>query len=240
MKSGFPVAARRLRLVAILAAAVCLTGCDVLNLISFSNSPPGTTTTLVLVRHAERDPGLDPPLNAEGQNRAQILRDVLSERGVNAIFAPELIRNMQTAEPLAQTLGITVQPWIVANYVNTAAFADAVVDDILANHAGRRSCSSGTLVPPASGRPASTRNSTNAWAGRPAAESLSGHVHRRYSGFGRGSLDQDDLRSGEQPRYAAVARGSDFASSVADLLRARRALVLNGSVAANGSFAKVT
>lgn len=137
MKSGIPVAARRLRLVAILAAAVCLTGCDVLNLISFSNSPPGTTTTLVLVRHAERDPGLDPPLNAEGQNRAQVLNDVLSERGVNAIFSPELIRNMQTAEPLAQTLGITVQPWIVANYVNTAAFADAVVDDILANHAGQ-------------------------------------------------------------------------------------------------------
>lgn len=126
-----------LRLIAALLSPAALVGCDVLNIISFTNSPPGTTTTLVIVRHAERDPGLDPPLNAEGVNRAQVLKDVLSERGVNAIFSPQLIRNMQTVEPLAQLLGIQIKPWNIASYVDTAAFANAVVDDILANHAGQ-------------------------------------------------------------------------------------------------------
>ena len=36
-------------------------------------SPGGTTTTIIMVRHAERDPGLDPPLNEEGLIRAQAL-----------------------------------------------------------------------------------------------------------------------------------------------------------------------
>ena len=125
------------RLILVCLIAVAPSGCDVFNIISFTNSPPGTTTTLVLVRHAERDPGLDPPLNAEGVNRAQVLKDVLSERGVNAIFSPELIRNRQTVEPLAEVLGIHIKPWNIANYINTTAFANAVVDDILANHAGQ-------------------------------------------------------------------------------------------------------
>lgn len=126
-----------IRRVLFLVAAIALPGCDVFNLVSFSNSAPGTTTTLILIRHAERDPGLDPPLNAEGQNRAQVLKDVLSEQGVTAIFSPQLIRNMQTVEPLAGALGIDVKPWNIAGYINTAAFADAVVDDVLVNHHGQ-------------------------------------------------------------------------------------------------------
>lgn len=113
------------------------TNCDVFNVVNFNNSPPGTTTTLILIRHAERDPGADPPLNAEGMARAQVLKDVLSENGVNAIFSPELIRNMQTVEPIAAQLGIEVKHWNILSYVNTAAFADAVVDDILANYHGQ-------------------------------------------------------------------------------------------------------
>lgn len=114
-----------------------VSGCDVFNLISFTNSPPGKTTTLILIRHAERDPGADPPLNAEGQARAQVLKEVLSEQGVTAIFSPELIRNRQTVEPIANHLGLGIKPWNIANYVNTVAFADAVVDDILANYSGQ-------------------------------------------------------------------------------------------------------
>ena len=50
-------------------------------------SRPGTTTTIILVRHAERDPGLDPPLNAEGEVRAQALANVLNQNGVTAILS---------------------------------------------------------------------------------------------------------------------------------------------------------
>jgi hypothetical protein len=64
-------------------------------------SKPGTTTTIILVRHAERDPGLDPPLNAEGFVRASRLAQALGENGVTAIYATDYLRNRQTAEPLA-------------------------------------------------------------------------------------------------------------------------------------------
>jgi histidine phosphatase superfamily protein (branch 1) len=130
---------RPFALVSLVAAGLTLasTSCDVFNLISFTNSPPGTTTTLILIRHAERDPGADPPLNAEGQARAQVLKEVLSEHGVTAIFSPELIRNMQTVEPIAAHLGIEIKHWNNASYASTAVFAAAVADDILANYAGQ-------------------------------------------------------------------------------------------------------
>lgn len=124
-------------ILAVCGLLLTTTSCDVFNLISFSNSPPGTTTTVILIRHAERDPGADPPLNAEGQARAQVLKEVLSEHGVTAIFSPELIRNMQTVEPIAAHLGIEVKHWNNASYASTGAFAAAVADDILANYAGQ-------------------------------------------------------------------------------------------------------
>ena len=56
---------------------------------------------IILVRHAERDPGLDPPLNTEGIARAQILADVLGQNGVTAIYTMESIRNRETAHRLS-------------------------------------------------------------------------------------------------------------------------------------------
>lgn len=123
--------------IACLAIMLIAAGCDVFNVFNFSTSPPGTTTTLILIRHAERDPGLDPPLNTEGLARAQLLKDTLSENGVTAIFSPDLLRNRQTVEPLAAQLGLDVKLWSAANYVDTTTFADAVVDDILANYSGQ-------------------------------------------------------------------------------------------------------
>lgn len=67
-------------------------------------SEPGTTTTIILVRHAERDEGLNPPGNAEGLVWRQAL--AMEDNGVTAIFVPDLIRNVQTAEPLADRLGL--------------------------------------------------------------------------------------------------------------------------------------
>ncbi len=128
---------RRIAAFLLVAAALSSTSCDLLNLISFGNSPPGTTTTIILIRHSERDPGADPPLNAEGAARAQILKDVLAENGVNAIFSPDLMRNRQTVEPLAQLLGIEVKLWNIASFASTGAFANAVVDEILANYSGQ-------------------------------------------------------------------------------------------------------
>lgn len=100
------------------------------------NSPPGTTTTIILVRHCERDPGLDPPLNDEGFARAQALRSALSEHGVSAIYCTNYLRNRQSVEPIAQHLGLE------ANLVNPALYADTpgtaanIIAEILDVHRG--------------------------------------------------------------------------------------------------------
>lgn len=100
-------------------------------------STGGATTTVVIVRHAERDPGLDPPPNAVGVARAEALKEALKENGVTAIYCTDLIRNRDPVQPLADEFGITrglVSPPTVRR--DTAVAAETVVNDILADHAG--------------------------------------------------------------------------------------------------------
>ena len=99
-------------------------------------SKPGTTTTIILVRHAERDPGLDPPLNSEGITRAVKLAEVLGQNGVTAIYATDYARNRQTAEPLAIKLGLTVALIGSAELGNTQSLAARLGTEFLEKHAG--------------------------------------------------------------------------------------------------------
>ncbi|NOT00846.1 MAG: hypothetical protein HOP29_09480 [Phycisphaerales bacterium] len=112
-----------------------VTGCFAVPFLQTS-SPEGTTTTVIIVRHAERDPGFDPPLIEEGVQRAEALKEALAENGVTAIYTTDLIRNVQTVQPLADELGLTVNrvsPVLFADIASTAAF---VVDEIFRLHAG--------------------------------------------------------------------------------------------------------
>ncbi len=99
-------------------------------------SQAGTTTTIIMVRHAEREPGFDPPLNEEGEARAEELADALDENGVTAIFCAAFIRNRQTCDVLADRLGITVEDVSQAELALTKSFADNFVNNVLENHAG--------------------------------------------------------------------------------------------------------
>lgn len=63
-------------------------------------------TKIYIVRHAERDPGLDPSLNALGKKRASALKEVLIDSGITAVYYPNWKRNHQTAEPLLEATGI--------------------------------------------------------------------------------------------------------------------------------------
>ncbi len=99
-------------------------------------SKPGTTTTIILVRHAERDAGLDPPLNAEGEIRAALLAQVLGQNGVTAIYATDYIRNRKTAEPLATKLGLTIGLIGSAELANTKSLAARLGTEFLEKHAG--------------------------------------------------------------------------------------------------------
>lgn len=99
-------------------------------------SLPGTTTTIILVRHCERDPGLDPPLNTEGFIRRVALRNVLSENGLTAIYASDQIRNRQSVAPLESSLGITATFIPALELADTKALANRLVDEWLRDHAG--------------------------------------------------------------------------------------------------------
>ncbi|HEV8364280.1 MAG TPA: histidine phosphatase family protein [Gemmatimonadaceae bacterium] len=66
------------------------------------------TTTIVLVRHAERPPGTDPDLLPEGRQRAGDLARALERAHVSAIFHTQFKRTRQTAESLAARTGVAM------------------------------------------------------------------------------------------------------------------------------------
>lgn len=114
-----------------------LTGCPVEPRVF---SATGTVTTVIVVRHAERDPGLDPPLLPEGEARAAALATVLADSPVDVIYATNLIRNRQTAEPLAAQSGAAVVLVDPLRYANPAATAAELIDEWLRLYSG------GTIV----------------------------------------------------------------------------------------------
>ena len=73
------------------------------------------TTTVILVRHAEKQIGTieDPPLSLEGEARAERLAALLGAKldgmPIAAVYASEARRTQQTAAPLARRLGLATQ-----------------------------------------------------------------------------------------------------------------------------------
>jgi probable phosphoglycerate mutase len=75
-------------------------------------------TILLLIRHGENDyvgkrlAGRRPDvhLNDRGRQQAQSLAQALCQAPIKAIYSSPLDRTMETAEPLARELGLTIQP----------------------------------------------------------------------------------------------------------------------------------
>ncbi|MEP7266687.1 MAG: phosphoglycerate mutase family protein [Saprospiraceae bacterium] len=69
-----------------------------------------STRTIFIVRHAEKiDDSRDPDLSETGQLRAQKLAKILADKSIQEIFSTDYKRTRQTANPLAQLNGITIQ-----------------------------------------------------------------------------------------------------------------------------------
>jgi broad specificity phosphatase PhoE len=100
-------------------------------------SAPGTTTTVILVRHAERakEPG-ESALTPEGRQRAQALVAAIGDREITALYSPDRGRNRETVQPLATHLGVTITLIPEARLSNTRRFADELVQEVLSKHAG--------------------------------------------------------------------------------------------------------
>ncbi len=92
----------RLVLVASIAllAAACAT----------TPAPTPSTTTVILVRHAEKvaDGSKDPPLTAQGQARAQALATRLHGTPLKAVYSTSYARTRQTAAPAASDHALSV------------------------------------------------------------------------------------------------------------------------------------
>lgn len=95
-----------------------------------------TTTTVVLVRHAEKELGTieDPPLTEAGDQRAQALARTFGDREgagrIAGIVVSDTRRSQRTAAPLAARLGI--QPVVIG-----ASDYDAIIGHIRRDFRGR-------------------------------------------------------------------------------------------------------
>jgi phosphohistidine phosphatase SixA len=73
------------------------------------------TTVVVVVHPVEQGPGDDPPLSAEGEQRAQRLAAMFGSQAqigqLNALYVSDARRSQQTVAPLAELLG--KQPVVV-------------------------------------------------------------------------------------------------------------------------------
>jgi len=114
-------------LVLLLSTLVLLSSCTVGNV----QSKPGTTTVVVLTRHADRDKD-DIHINARGKKRAQALVTAVDGLGITGIYSPDLERNLETAEPLAKKYRIK----ITRKSVLSVFWADDVIKEILDKHSG--------------------------------------------------------------------------------------------------------
>jgi broad specificity phosphatase PhoE len=104
---------------------------------AFVSYRSATTTTIVLVRHAEKVMGTieDPPLTADGVRRAdrlaQMFGEVKAGNGLDAIYVSDTKRAQQTAAPLASRLGMKVNGY-------PAGDVDGTVRKLLREHRGGR------------------------------------------------------------------------------------------------------
>ena len=114
----------------IMAIMFLFLGCSVGHAGSKVPSKPETTTTVILIRHAERDNFFN--ITTQGREHAKALVDTVSDIGITAIYSPDLERNLDTVRPLARHLGIdiTLTPRISKKMV------DKIVHGILTRHTG--------------------------------------------------------------------------------------------------------
>lgn len=101
-----------------------------------ANESATRTTTIFLVRHAEKvrgpEVGRDPELTEAGHARARALAHTLSDAGIDVITTTQWRRTSQTAAPLADLLGL--EPKVVRT--DEPRFIERMVELVEA-HRGR-------------------------------------------------------------------------------------------------------
>ncbi len=78
-------------------------------------------TTVYLVRHAEKDTGNNPALTAAGNQRAQLLFDLIDDDGIDVVYSTKTKRTEQTADPFVKIRRLNLY-----NYKNDSAFLSLI------------------------------------------------------------------------------------------------------------------
>ena len=91
---------------------------------------PQTVTTVILIRHVERDNFFI--VTPAGHERAKALIDAVKDMNITAIYSPDLERDLDTVRPLADYLKIEITLTSRLNEKTT----DKIVSDILYKHRG--------------------------------------------------------------------------------------------------------
>ena len=116
-------------------------------------------TQLCLIRHGQTDWNLegryqgqsDVPLNQTGLAQAQSLARQLKGQAFAAIYASDLMRARQTAEPVAKILDITIQFETRLREIDQGEWEGVLVDDIKARYAelwSQRTVDPASIRPP--------------------------------------------------------------------------------------------
>lgn len=92
--------------------------------------PEPVTTTVILIRHAERDNFF--VVTPKGHERARALIDAVGEMDITTIYSPDLQRNLDTVTPLARYLGIEIT--LIPRF--TKSTIDKLAGEILVKHRG--------------------------------------------------------------------------------------------------------
>ncbi|SHJ14360.1 Histidine phosphatase superfamily (branch 1) [Shimia gijangensis] len=110
----------RFRLLLLAALSVTLLACSSVTV------PNNARTTIIALRHADRD-GTE--LNAKGRARSAALPAALEGYDIDAIFAPDIQRNLDTAAPLSKATGLPVTQIITDNAAGqmTTAYPNGTV-----------------------------------------------------------------------------------------------------------------
>jgi broad specificity phosphatase PhoE len=93
-------------------------------------------TTVFILRHAEKTAdGDNPPLTEAGMRRAQFLVRAVEDANVQAIYTTQFKRNRDTAQPLADRLGIPVTE-VPINLSSPGDYGKQLAKEILEKHSG--------------------------------------------------------------------------------------------------------